>query len=337
MRKHLMLILLLLCPALALAAAIPEATDNDGPAAIAQNGRQLSVAWLTGRIDDLDETLQGWWKEKRRFKDGRFEMQAYYEGLCAYFTVEQDKWDAYRDLAAMHRQAYPHSTAAALAKSIFWYQYAWNARGTGFADSVAPENSTLFHERLAKARGVLEESRSFAASNPLWYYHMMSIAIDEGWPDEKFDELYSEAIKRFPDFFVFYFAKTRHLLPKWGGDADRFDEFVNQTVEATRATDGESMYARLYWSYDGTQVHGNLFDESRADWPRMKKGFEDLLSRYPDSKWNLNNFASFACRARDGVTFARLIEAIGPWVHPRAWRSNYSYDSCKTILLSEAR
>lgn len=232
---------------------------------------------------------------------------AFHEGLARYFGGTEKNWDAAKVRVAIQRQADPNSIAAVLAESIFWYQYAWDARGNGYARTVTPAGWKLFRERLAGARNVLDESKGRAAANPLWYYAMLQIATDEGWREEDFDAVYEEALKRYPDFFIFYFAKARHLLPKWGGDMDNYDDFVNRTVQATRATDGVSMYARLYWSYDGAQVEGNLFAESRANWPRMKKGFEDLMARYPDSYWNLNSFASFACKARDRETFVTLI------------------------------
>jgi hypothetical protein len=332
MRTTILGILLLALPLYVYTAPIPEGTANDGPSAISQVGHKLAFAWFGGNIEELDETLNLWWKERRRFDDGRFELLAFYEGLGTYISGVQDHWDGYRFAANTGHDTYPSSTAGALGAAIFWQQYAWNARGTGYADTVSEDGWKLYRERLARAHAILDESKSYASTNPLWYYQMLTIAVDESWSDSEFEALSREATRRYPDFFIFYFAQVRHLLPKWGGSKERFDIFVQRTVAATRATEGESMYARLYWSYDSTQVRSNLFDESMAEWPRMRKAFEDLMTRYPASKWNLNNFASFACRAHDQATFGRLIAEIGPSLEPRAWRDNYSYDSCKTLL-----
>jgi len=73
----------------------------------------------------------------------------------------------------------------------------------------------------------------------------------------------------------------------------------------------------------------NLFKDTYASWPRMKKGFEDLMHLYPHSKWNLNMFASFACQAGDKKTFQEVRFRIGKSVVPEAWRSNYSLDLCE--------
>jgi hypothetical protein len=43
------------------------------------------------------------------------------------------------------------------------------------------------------------------------------------------------------------------------------------------------------------------------------------MKEYPDSYWNLNNFAAFACRAHDADTYRRLREQIGVKVASQAW------------------
>ena len=62
----------------------------------------------------------------------------------------------------------------------------------------------------------------------------------------------------------------------------------------------------------------------------MKLGFEDMMVRHPKSKWNLNNFAKFACMAGDSKTFLVLRKQIGKGVIDAAWPKNTSLDLCET-------
>ncbi|MES2316671.1 MAG: hypothetical protein V4631_04185 [Pseudomonadota bacterium] len=82
------------------------------------------------------------------------------------------------------------------------------------------------------------------------------------------------------------------------------------------------MYARLHWS--GQSV--DMFADGQTDWPRMKAGFMVLMKDYPDS-WNRNNYAKFACRAKDWATTDEQIKLIGPNVIQAAWNERYDY--CK--------
>lgn len=336
--RFLLAIFLFVYAMLLQAAPIPESKFDDGPDAMNSNGRNLANAWLLGRIDDVDDTLRVWWDDRRRFKDGRFEIFAYQIDMASWFSGsddlgDADAWKQYRSIVEMQQRDYPRSIANTLAAAQFWHAWAWNARGTGYTDEVAPESRKLYEERLEKSRQILEAAKPFAAANPLWYYQMLNIATEQSWDEDKYAALFKEATRRYPDFIFFYFANTTHLTPKWGGSAERFDAFVQQTVDATRATEGEGMYARLYWSYSDQQVRGNLFDTTPADWSRMKQGFQDLLKRYPKSSWLINNFASFACRARDRPTFEELAVRIGHVAITQAWPSGYSFATCKATLV----
>jgi hypothetical protein len=89
------------------------------------------------------------------------------------------------------------------------------------------------------------------------------------------------------------------------------------------------MYTRIYWdlsNYQNTEF--DLFRDSRASWPAMKSGFESMVRQYPQSEWNLNAFASFACRAGDGPMYAALRVKMGQKVFGDVWVSNYSVDVC---------
>lgn len=336
--RFLFAMLLLTCAISSYAAPISESKYDDGPDAMNSNGRNLANAWVLGHIDDLDDTLRVWWNERRRFKDGRFEIFAYQLGMAAWFSGsddlgDSDAWKQYQSIVEMQQRDYPRSVANTLAASQFWKSWAWNARGTTYASDVSPESWKLYKERLEKSRQILETAKPFASANPLWYYQMLNIATEQSWDEKRYGALFKEATKRYPDFVFFYFAYVTYLTPKWGGSAELFEAFVEQTAEATRATEGDGMYARLYWSYDGQQVRGNLFDKTPADWTRMKRGFEDLLKRYPDSRWLLNNFASFACRAGDRATFEELVPSIGHVAISAAWPSGYSLATCKATLV----
>lgn len=57
------------------------------------------------------------------------------------------------------------------------------------------------------------------------------------------------------------------------------------------------------------------------------------MKRYPNSKWNLNAYAFFACIADDASTYGVLRAQIAQDVIPDAWASNHSIEVCDEHLL----
>jgi hypothetical protein len=85
------------------------------------------------------------------------------------------------------------------------------------------------------------------------------------------------------------------------------------------------MYARLNWA----TMDFSMFKNGQADWPRMKAGFEQMMKEYPDA-WNTNNFAKFACIAKDHETLSALIPKIGDAPIAEAWEDNVNiYRGCQ--------
>ena len=108
---------------------------------------------------------------------------------------------------------------------------------------------------------------------------------------------------------------------------------MEDAVKRTQATDGVTMYARLYWIYAAIE-HDRSFRDLGIPWAKMKAGFEDLVARYP-SAWNINNYASFACRANDKQAFLRLLPKLTPTsLRLDAWPTGFSFDNCKESFTS---
>ena len=78
---------------------------------------------------------------------------------------------------------------------------------------------------------------------------------------------------------------------------------------------------RLYVAAATDQFGHDLFQDSGAQWPLMKQGFEDMLARYPDHTRS-NAFAYFACLARDKPTFLDLMDRVGQQPVLDQWGSN---------------
>ncbi len=236
-------------------------------------------------------------------------------GPLRQFTL--DKWAA----------AAPDSRFRRLVEAIGWQRQAWVARGGGLAGAVPGESAKLFRERLALATKALEETGPAGRESPIWYWVALVVAGSSGQPAKALDALHDEAAAKFPHYHSIHYTRMNYLLPQWGGSFAQVDAFVNRVVERTREKDGEAFYAWLYVDV-ARKTDGDYLKVTKATWPRMKRGFEDMVARYPDP-WNRSLYATCACRARDRETTARLLGELGPQAQLGEHSPGYTTESCR--------
>jgi hypothetical protein len=295
-------------------------------------GSQAKTLFAAGDYKQLDAELTRVRESRERLPDGRSLFALSMSGLARALSIDE-KWDAVFESITQWRKAAPNSSNAAILEAAMWSQYAWYARGTGKWNSVSDTARQLYNERLAKARRVLEESKQFASGNSYWYVVMIETATGEGWPIDRQMALFDEAVQRDPLFLQTYFAMGKRLTPRWGGDIALYNKLTEKAVSQTKSTEGQSMYARMYWYYAGIE-NDQPFRELGIPWPLMKAGFEDLIARYPSS-WNLNSYARFACEANDKSTFLQLAPRLtGENLRADAWPSGYKFETCKDAFMS---
>ncbi len=262
--------------------------------------------------------------KKSRSSSGLWMLTLFYSGIEEFIKNQTRGQDPDASFAVIEEktkkwiQDYPESPTAHIAHGLALLERAWAYRGGGYASTVKPESWAQFRQSIDKARTYLESSKVVASVDPKWYECMMVIARTQDWDRRDFDALLKEALEREPLFYQTYFSALEYLLPKWHGDIRQIEAFAQDAVIWTKEEEGLGMYARLYWYASQSQFKNDLFNNSLVDWPQMKQGFEDVISRYPDP-WNLNNFARFACLARDKPKTLVLLKRIEPMVVREAW------------------
>lgn len=305
-----------------------EQPSYDGPIGAEMVAYAIQLAWTKGDYAELDESIERFATTAERASDGSWLLSGVPEGIATHHESDTQWEELLRKIGEWRAQR-PQSTVVDIAEAIILKEWAWSARGHGFANTVTPEGWKLFRERLQLAEAVLRRSREQSSGNPLWHEQYLEVALGLSWSEDKFRALYETAVARFPEYYPLYFERVRYLSPRWGGSVEAFDSYVTDVVRQTQAKHGKMMYARLYWAFANAQGQDfALFEESEANWRDMKTGFEQLLKDYPDSSWNLNNFAVFACRAGDSGTYRSLREKVGAKLYAMAWPENFTMEAC---------
>lgn len=322
--------LLLAVSALAAAAGLPaRAGELEDRGAIK---RDVSALFTAEEFDALDRMAAEYRTQESRTASGLWKLTLFYHGLYvpregpaddAYWVAVEKKFLRW----AAHN---PHSAAAHIGYANTLIHHTWFYRGKGWARDVPQEAWKPFNEYLEKARLYLMEHKETADSK--WYDVMLVTAKAENWPLDRFLALVEEATAKYPYFYEIYFRAIDYLLPKWHGDVAMIEAFANLAVEKTREREGTGMYPRIYWYASQIQYGTSLFTGTEVVWARMSAGIDDVLARYPD-QWNINNFAHFACLARDREKAAALLARIEGEPIEYAWAHKLAtYKVCKTWI-----
>lgn len=285
-----------------------------------------------GKYADLQRSIDDALRGETRTSSGLWTLTMIDSGLEDVFQSDphdEAMWEQHRRHVQAWVDAYPESAAPRLAYAQMLFQHGWRYRGGGFASTVDEADWAPFRKHVRSAAEYLESNKAIASADPRWYEYMAQIAVNEQWPQDRFDAMIDEGLKRYPTYYQLYFAAMEYSAPKWGGSAQAIEDFARAAVKRTRKTEGEGMYARIYWYAAQSQYHDALFTQSKIDWEAMKRGIHDVVARYPDA-WNLNNFARFACLAGDRAETWALIDRIGDDVDARVWRGGrQEFEACR--------
>ena len=255
---------------------------------------------------------------KERLASGSWKTVHFYTALECRDDEPESMWQLHDEIHREWETRYPDSITARVAYAEFLLSYGWHARGGGYAGEVTEDGWQLFHERLAEAHTVLDQSRSLVPACPMWGISRLNVALGQGESPADYEALFQEAKKSEPHFFGYDLARARYLLPRWHGEPGDWEAAADKEIDRPGGLGAEG-YARVVSVQAG--YYDNVFKESKASWRKTKKGFEEMRARYPDSKGLLNNYCRMACFAGDREQAKKLFAEIGEDKIQGEWRT----------------
>jgi hypothetical protein len=244
-------------------------------------------------------------------------------------TMTDSRWDRHLKKISEWEEKKPDSVLPKAVKVSTLANYAWKARGGGWANSVTEEGWRLFGERLARAEQVLTDADRLPQTCPTLFKAGMTVALGNSWKRERMEALFRKCVKLFPDYMSVYESKYIFLMPRWGGAEGDAEAFLEESADKHgKGAEGDKFYARLLWNM-GTYLDRKTFTDTAISWPRAKAGFEALLKEYPDSLTVLTEYAKVAEYADDKTISRALLKKIGNrcdasvWNYEGAWAKWY--------------
>jgi hypothetical protein len=180
---------------------------------------------------------------------------------------------------------------------------------------------------LKEARKVLDDAKPFAARDPHYYAVLIDVMRASGDDLQDILVIHAEAMSREPLYYQTHFNAFEHLVAETANGELMVSTFANTVYHATAATEGEAVYARLYWmAYQ--RVYGMaLFEIAPIDWDRMRKGLSLVVKNYPTG-WNAQHSALLACIKGDQPMAHEMLGVTSEPPIPQLWQNQHLHKAC---------
>ena len=122
----------------------------------------------------------------------------------------------------------------AYCRGTFLVEWAWTARGTGWAKTVTQEGWRLMKERLAEAAKVLDKASEAYPKNTSIPTLMLTVERGQGVGLYRMQRWFKMAVENDPDNYQAYSRKMTYLQPRWHGSPEDVLNFGIECLKTER-------------------------------------------------------------------------------------------------------
>ena len=279
----------------------PMCAANDWPS-LPETKHRIDILFAHQDLDWLERAEEEVGFSRERFASGEYRFEAWFLSLDANFRHLDERSKAFALRWAKEKGAAGY---APLVQAMVAHAEAWEARGTGYADTVSPEARQIYLRKLEEADALLETASPKLRQMPPWTMVKLRIAFQHRQAATPSPiEILKRGTEAFPDFLPVYTAAMSYLSPKWGGSFEMMDAIARYAME--RNANDPGIYALVYErnvrvNPDSTYT----LRDTAVDWELMKTGFRRVHGK---PAWIFRNFAGLACQMRDRNEARRLYE-----------------------------
>ncbi|HRE06309.1 MAG TPA: DUF4034 domain-containing protein [Opitutaceae bacterium] len=266
---------------------------------------------------------------RRRFKSGNYYM---FQFMAPFDDYTRGGQKADLEGIELWKRAFPKSALPWVTESEVWRDYAWEARGGGWASEVTEQGWKLFRERLNKAQLALDTAEQLEPPTPNWYENQMIVSVGLGAPRERLDSLYLGAKRALPESYAADETRSLYLLPRWMGKPGEWERLAKETLKQEGAS-GLETYARIV-AYR-SRYYTNIVEETQISVPLAHAGFRQWMERFPESKEAVARYCLFAVNAGDRPLAKQLLEKLDGTMDPDIWITGDYYHKFVTWLMAQ--
>jgi hypothetical protein len=199
----------------------------------------------------------------------------------------------YLELPALN----PNVSYAHYLRAVYFYNYAWEARGLGITNTVGQKNYALFYERLRYARVDLKKAYELSPNEQSYWAELYNLVkhFKNKDSDHLEEDLYG-LIKENSMQNPFCIQRVSHMKKaRWGGSHKESLEWAREVI--SHSNDGDSMKIIIFevlieqyqyiLEYDKDEEKANAVFKDVALQDEINQYFEELLERSYEVKSTL--------------------------------------------------
>ncbi len=305
--------------------------DEQGLGAIKLYESNMRTELYRNNFKGLEEIAAELRLTRPRFPGGSWKLNTFYWALVMPASGDKTKepeWTLHLNKLQRWADEHPDSLTANIALGDAYVNYAWNARGRGYADKVSENGWQLFQQRLATAKGFLDKADTLPEKCPHLYVALETLAMGAGFEREYLDKIFNEGIALEPNYQYLYTGKANYLLPRWHGNAGEMEQFAEQTLQRAGGKEGSALYYLIAENV-GPLYRSDLFYQTQLSWPKIQQGFRDLESEYGMNDHRLNEYCRLAGWANDMTISQQTLQRIGDRWDPSVWGTQENFEDFK--------
>jgi hypothetical protein len=220
---------------------------------------------------------------RKRLSGGTEIIDSLYDSVVAVpDDAAETAWLQKLDLLKEWCTASPNSPTPHIALAVFYNDYAWKARGGGWANSVKQDQWVDYTKRLNSAAAQLEEAIKLGPLTPEWFSAAQTNFLGGGEAGERhlYEKLVTVGVTNFPDYMPIYLNRTYYLQPRWFGKSDEWVKYVAKEADKLSGTEGDKFYARMV-SYVKDMYKDIYAEVPAVSRERVKRGNDALKKEFP--------------------------------------------------------
>ena len=226
-----------------------------------------------------------------------------------------DHDDLYLALDPLVFKNWPSDPSLLLLKGQFYTDYAWEARGSGFANAVSNQGWQLFATRLEIAEAALNKAWKLNPQDARIARQMITVELCQGQGRPRMEQWFQRAMSLDPNYYDACYAKLHYLQPKWYGSSEDMLEFGGECVNSSKW--GGHIPLILLDAHE--LISAPLDREARSKyfrrpevWADLKQAFDKFFRFNPQETGWHHNYALYAYRAQQWVELNRELQLLGP-------------------------